>query len=145
MKAGAILLFGRHMEKLKRLVVTATLVCWCTGAVLPQANSRPGSAPADEKIYTSKEVDKRAKITLFPPPQCTEQAEKNYYSGTITLWLVLRSTGGVTDITVVHGGPNGMTDQCIEAAKKIKFRAAVKDGRQVSQHVRAEYSLNCHW
>jgi hypothetical protein len=40
--------------------------------------------------------------------------------------------------------PDGLTEACINAARKIKFIPAMKDGRFVSQYVTIEYNFNIY-
>lgn len=58
----------------------------------------------------------------------------------VVLRAVLGSNGKVTNIVVVSGVP-GLTDGAINAARKIKFDPAIKDGRYVSMWVQLEYNF----
>jgi hypothetical protein len=61
------------------------------------------------------------------------------------------TTGEVGDIKVVtnikRGGkevkelPGGLTKQAIDAAGKIKFKPALKDGKAVSMYLQVEYKF----
>ena len=62
----------------------------------------------------------------------------------MVLRAVLSSTGEVTDITVISGLPYGLTEKAIEAARKIKFVPAVKDGKKVSMWMQIEYNFNLY-
>lgn len=95
-------------------------------------------------VYTAKEVDTKVVISLRPPPRYTARARHNDTAGTVTLRLVLAASGGVTDIEVLKGLPDGLTENAIEAARKIKFSPATKDGRPVSQRVIVFYTFTVH-
>ncbi len=57
---------------------------------------------------------------------------------------VLNRAGEVTDIKVEAGLPHGLTTKAAEAAKKIRFQPAQKDGRPVSQYIILEYNFNIY-
>jgi outer membrane biosynthesis protein TonB len=40
--------------------------------------------------------------------------------------------------------PDGLTEKAIEAARRISFTPAEKDGRKVSQYVTIEYNFNIY-
>lgn len=100
--------------------------------------------PATEKVFRAGEVDQRAQVLEKPPPVYTEAARKNSVTGFVVLRAVLSSTGQVTNITVVRGLPDGLTERAIAAAKQLKFNPAMKDGKPVSQYVQLEYILNLY-
>jgi len=104
--------------------------------------SQKTGAPATEKVYTGKEVDQRAQIFDKPKPFYTDSARTSLTSGTVVLRAVLASSGQVTNIRVITGLPNGLTEQAIAAAKKLKFTPAMKDGKAVSQEIQLEYNFS---
>ncbi|MBV9924588.1 MAG: energy transducer TonB [Acidobacteria bacterium] len=129
------------------------------------ANSRPGvsplntsplppvpkvgdSAPApvaeENRPLRQAEVTRKALITAKPEPGFTESARKFDVTGVVRLRAVLSRTGEVTNISVVRYLPHGLTERAIEAAKRIKFTPAQKDGRPVSQYVVLEYNFNIY-
>jgi len=64
--------------------------------------------------------------------------------GVVVLRAVFSSTGQVTDITVISGLPYGLTEKTIEAARRIKFIPAMKDGQNVSTWMLLEYNFNLY-
>jgi TonB family protein len=82
---------------------------------------------------------KRAFITSRPEPGFTEAARRNDVEGVVRLRAVLNVSGEVTDISVVKGLPDGLTERAVAAAKQIKFTPAERDGRKVSQYVELDY------
>jgi TonB family protein len=114
------------------------LVCQASSPVLAQqATKEP-----PEKVYEPKDVDRRAKILRKGEPQYTEQARRNHTSGSVLLQVVLKGSGEVGEIKVIRDLPDGLTDECIRAAREIKFEPAVKDGNPVSQYLRLQYTFN---
>jgi len=59
----------------------------------------------------------------------------------VILRVVFAKTGRVENITVIRGLPNGVTEKCIEAAKQIKFKPAMKEGQPVSMWMQLEYAM----
>ncbi|HEU0175032.1 MAG TPA: M56 family metallopeptidase [Blastocatellia bacterium] len=71
----------------------------------------------------------------------TQAARDNKIEGTVILNVVFRADGKISDIKVVQGLPDGLTENTIEAAKKIRFDPAVKDGRPVSVRGKLEFTF----
>jgi TonB family protein len=94
-----------------------------------------------EKIYQPEEVDRRPRITRKSEPRYTEQARKNHTNGYVVLRVVLKSSGDVGEITVIRGLEDGLTEECIRAARETKYEPAMKDGNPVSTYVKFEYSF----
>jgi TonB family protein len=94
--------------------------------------------------FKQNEVTQRALITFKPEPGFTEDARRNNVTGLVRLRAVLSASGEVSNVSVVKGLPDGLTEKAISAAKQIKFRPAQKDGRTVSQYVVLEYNFNIY-
>ena len=92
-----------------------------------------------ERIYRGTEVDVKARILQKFEPQYTFEARRARTTGTVVLKAVFSSTGNITNIRVISGLPNGLTEQAIAAARRIKFRPAMRDGKPVSMWVQLEY------
>jgi TonB family protein len=95
-----------------------------------------------ERIYASRELDVKARIIAKPEPGYTEEARKNGVTGVVVLRAVLSKTGNVTNVRVVSGLPYGLTEKAIEAATKLQFTPAMKDGQNVSMWIQLEYHFN---
>jgi TonB family protein len=106
----------------------------------------PGDAgPVDyTRAFRSNEVTARAIITSKPDPGYTEEARKNNVSGVVRLRVLLHASGLVTNIHVVKGLPDGLSERAIASARATAFRPAQKDGRTVSQWVLLEYNFNLY-
>ena len=96
------------------------------------------------RIFRHDEVSARAVITFKPEPGFTEEARRNNVTGTVRLRAILHANGAVTNVSIVKGLPDGLTEKAIAAARQIKFRPAQKDGRAVSQYVVLEYNFNIY-
>lgn len=94
-----------------------------------------------ETVFTAREVDVKARLLTKPLPSFPESAREKRISGTIILKVVLTSRGIVDNIQIVQA-VRGLTEHAIEAARKIKFMPAMKDGKYVSTTLQLEYSLS---
>ena len=103
-----------------------------------------GGGPDYSKPFSQRDVTRKANITSKPEPLYTEEARKNQVTGTVRLRLILGASGSVSGITPLTRLPDGLTEKAIEAARRISFTPAEKDGRKVSQYVTIEYNFNIY-
>jgi len=94
------------------------------------------------RVFNPKEVTQKAVIVYKGDPGFTEEARQNNVTGVVRLKAVLGSNGRVSNINVVKGLPDGLTERAIYAARHALFFPAQKDGRDVSQHITFEYYFN---
>jgi len=102
---------------------------------------------ASGEIYTGKQVDTKARLIKKPDPvypTYSDKARAEQITGTVILRCIFAADGTVTNIRVVQGLPDGLTEKAIEAARKIKFVPATKDGRNVSMWMQLEYNFNLY-
>ena len=97
-----------------------------------------------ERIYRNSEVDKRPIVSKKPTPSYPRDARSSGVRGTVIIRCIFSATGKVTNIRVVSGQPMGLTERSIEAAEKIQFKPALKDGKPVSVWMQLEYNFNVH-
>lgn len=113
-----------------------------------EVSNGPGDSPSPlqsdtgERIFTGREVDRKARLFTRVAPNYTEDARNNKISGVVILKTIFSKTGEVTNIRVVSGLPYGLTEQAIKAARGIKFTPAMKDGQPVSMWMQLEYNFN---
>jgi TonB family protein len=106
-----------------------------------RVNDKPDAA---RTIFSVREVTQRAIMYSKPEPDYPRRARQNNTTGTVRLRMVLGADGVVRHLLVVRGLPDGITEACLEAARKIKFTPAIKDGRPVSTAVMVEYGFNIY-
>jgi TonB family protein len=95
------------------------------------------------KIYMPTEVTTRARVLQRrDEPEYTEEARRNLVSGIVVLRAVIAFDGRLRGIRVVSGLPFGLTQNAIDAARKIKFAPALLNGQPVSQYIQIEYNFN---
>ena len=74
----------------------------------------------------------------------TEEARQNKIQGTVMLTAVFTADGRITGIRVIRGLPDGLTEKAIEAAQKIRFQPATKNGAAVSVRANLEFTFNLY-
>jgi protein TonB len=97
-----------------------------------------------ERIYTSKEVDQKVQILKKPTPRYNEEARRRKTSGYVIVRAILSADETVKHIEIITGLPNGLSEKAIEAARQIKFKPAIKDGKPVSIWVELEYGFHIY-
>ena len=95
-------------------------------------------------VLAPREATLRAKVVTKPEPRYTERARMNQVTGTVVLRGVFSSSGTLTNISVVKGLSDGLTERAMLAAKQIRFIPAIKDGRFVSTWLQLEYNFNLY-
>ena len=115
-----------------------------TSPTPPVASKELPSEVDGEHIYKSSETDERFHILKKPEPSYTREGRRHLTKGLVVLRLILAADETVKHIEVVKGLPDGLTDKSIEAAQKIKFKPAQKDGKPVSVWVEVEYGFNIY-
>src|SRR6266403_181218 len=94
------------------------------------------------EVYSGKDVAIKAIVEKNSEPSYTRDARKHKIEGTVILKCVFASNGKVTNIHVISGLPDGLTERAVKAAQKIKFKPATRDGKPVSMWMQLEYNFN---
>ena len=68
-------------------------------------------------------------------------ARQNGITGTVVIKCVFAWNGSVNNVRIVSSLPFGLTERAVDAAKKIRFIPAVKDGKYVSMWMQLEYNF----
>ena len=97
--------------------------------------------PPDVAGFSPKEVDVKAEILTRPEPGYTREARRAGVQGNVILRVLLLPNGKIDRVRVVRRVPFGLTENAIRAACEIKFKPAVKAGKEVSQWVQIEYGF----
>jgi TonB family protein len=95
-------------------------------------------------IFSGKDCTTKARIISKPEPVYSEEARNHNVVGTVVLRAVFSYDGTVRNIVAVRGLKYGLTEKAIQAARKIKFVPATKDGRLVSMWMQLEYNFNLY-
>jgi TonB family protein len=89
--------------------------------------------------FLPKEVDVKAEIKARPDPSYTREARRVGVQGVVVLKALLKPDGKIDRVRVVQDLPFGLTENAIRAACEIKFKPAVKAGKEVPQWVTLQY------
>jgi TonB family protein len=95
-----------------------------------------------EKVYNGRDVTTKVKVQSKPEPAYTEKARSAGTSGTVILRAVFSANGTVEHILVLRSVPDGLTEEAIRAARKIKFIPATKDGKLVAVFMELQYNFS---
>jgi len=95
-------------------------------------------------IYSGKQVDQKVRILAKPDPHYDKHELQKSAPGAIVLRAVFCGSGEVTDIKLQRGLSGKLDEKAVEAASKIRFIPAEKDGQKVSQVLIVEYYVNSH-
>ena len=99
---------------------------------------------SSEAVVFGDEVTTKARVLSKPEPSYTESARRAQVTGTVVLRAVFAADGGVRNILVIEGLPNGLTERAIAAARLIRFTPAMIDGKAVSMFIQLEYNFNLY-
>ena len=104
----------------------------------------PPSYPQDRsgRVFTAKQVDRKAAILAKPEANLTEAARWHNTFGTVIVHVVLAANGKVTGIKVVKGLRDGLNENAMAAARQIEFRPAIRRGLFVATSMKLEYNFN---
>jgi TonB family protein len=135
------LMLGSLFSKAPRVVQTNRGIIIGTGSGFGGPTGREFN---NDRLFLPREVEQKARILWRSEPEYTEEARENQVAGVVVLQAVFAEDGLVKNIRIVSGLPYGLTEKAVEAARKIKFSPALKDGRAVSQYIQIEYNFNLY-
>jgi protein TonB len=76
-----------------------------------------------------------------PRPLYTEEARKNKIQGTVRARVLVGADGGVKQVRIARGLPDGLNEEAIRAAYQIRFRPALKNGQPVAYWMPVEIAF----
>ena len=103
-----------------------------------------GEKSGTNPIYAGRDVTTKVQLISKPEPEYTQSARNGQITGTVVLKAVFASDGSVRHILVVQALPNGLTQQSIAAARRIRFIPATLNGKPVSMWMQLEYNYNLY-
>jgi protein TonB len=78
-----------------------------------------------------------------PRPNYTEEARKNKIQGVVRVRVLVGADGSAKQVRLAGGGlPDGLNEEAISAAYKMRFKPAMKDGQPVAYWVPVEIEFN---
>lgn len=100
-----------------------------------------GSGSGGNEILTATS-NMKPNIISKEKARYTEQARTNRVQGTVLVSAIFNANGQITGVRVVRGLPDGLNEEAIKAAQKIRFSPAMKNGQPVSVRMSMEFSFN---
>ncbi len=114
------------------------------GIEIVDGEGLPFDNPTCDQLFTGPQVDNKVRLVQKPEPTYTEPARENQVTGTVIIKAVFSCNGSLTNIQTVEGLPNGLTEQAIAAARKIKFVPGIKGGKYASMWMQLVYNFNLY-
>jgi TonB family protein len=110
----------------------------------PKKHSTAGQAQSATGPIEQMSVSLRPTILYREKAQYTKEAKDNKVEGTVVLSAVFGADGQIGDIRVIRGLPDGLTENAITAANKIRFEPAMKNGQPVSVRGSIEFTFSLY-
>ena len=105
-----------------------------TGRVAQTGFGDTGYAPAAAPVHREVAVNSTPlKILNKPNPGYTEEARRLKIEGDVTLQVRFTATGQVEVLRIVSGLGYGLDELAKDAAQRIQFKPATRDGRPVDE------------
>lgn len=82
------------------------------------------------------------KVISAPDPEFSDEARRKHVDGIVLLRLTVSENGDVTDAVVTKGLGYGLDEKALEAVRRWKFQAPLKDGQPISTSVNVEVSFH---
>lgn len=117
-----------------------------TPTPIPTPSPTPTPIPTPVPIFAVYPMSAglSPKILYRESAAYTPKAKAEKIQGTVVLLAVFHETGMITNINVIRPLPHGLTEQAIDAARKIRFIPAMKDGKLVSVRGQLEFTFNLY-
>lgn len=97
--------------------------------------------PATAETVYDATASELPKITYREQADYTPEAREKKIEGKVRLSVVFGADGKIKAIRVASGLPYGLTEEAIDAARRIRFEPAMKDGKPVNVRVSMEFSF----
>ncbi|MBS1794562.1 MAG: TonB family protein [Acidobacteria bacterium] len=108
------------------------------------AVSPPVNKTAPELKTANDETMVPLKIVLKSRANYTDAARTSKVQGRVQLRVTFAANGGITDVSVISGLAEGLTEQAIAAARKILFIPPSRNGIKYSVTKPVEYSFTIY-
>ena len=94
-----------------------------------QADAAPAAAPKRERPVSR--FDAEVEVLSKPKPVYTEEARRLHLEGDVVLNVTFQANGKLVVLSVASGLGHGLDEAAIDAAKRIEFNPARRDGQPV--------------
>ena len=83
-------------------------------------------------------------LKILHKPRAAYPTGGGCFQGKVVLRVTFLQTGKIGPISVISGLGNGATEKALEAAKKIKFKPSIKNGKPVPVTKAFEYTFTIY-
>lgn len=97
----------------------------------------------EKPVFTPK-TNIGLKIVSKPRAIYTDSARQNMVQGKVVLRVTFKKDGEIGKIKVVKGLPRGLSQNAVEAARKIKFEPQIGNGKPVTVTKNIEYNFTIY-
>jgi TonB family protein len=118
------------------------LTAICDPAIQVVDQTTAADAPVDPLTRSPSSPNQKMTILYQEKAKYTDEARRYEVQGSVVLNVMFSYDGTIQSIQVVRELPYGLTENAIEAAKKIKFNPAIKNGEPVSVRGNLEFKFN---
>ena len=108
----------------------------------PQFTNGKPSGNSNEVFTQTRDL--RPTILYKERAKYTEAARERKIQGTVVLSVIFGADGRIRDIRTVHGLPEGLTEESISVAQRIRFNPAVRNGKPVNVRATIEYNFTLY-
>ncbi len=84
------------------------------------------------------------RILHKPRPQYTDEARSNGTEGTVVLRVTFLASGQIGSVQPVKGLGDGLTEQAIDAARRLQFEPAIRNGTPLTVTKMVEYTFSIY-
>ena len=115
-----------------------------TGSGLPRDGGDKTTGPGDHEGIPMASGSMRPTILYREKARYTEDARAEKVQGAVILLATFTADGRITNIRVLKGLPNGLTQEAIKAAQRIRFNPALRNGVAITVQARLEYNFSLY-
>ena len=117
---------------------------WNTGNGKPRKGGDDLTGTGDREAIPMASGSMRPTILYREKARYTEEARAEKVQGAVILLATFTADGRITNIRVLKGLPNGLTQEAIKAAQRIRFNPAMRNGAAVTVQARLEYNFSLY-
>ena len=117
---------------------------WNTGGKFPKRGGDPTTGFGDHEGVPMATGSMRPTILYREKARYTEDARAEKVQGAVILLATFTAEGRITNIRVLKGLPEGLTQEAIKAAQHIRFNPALRNGVAVTVQARLEYNFSLY-
>ncbi len=104
----------------------------------------PTNGPGNLEGVPMASGSMRPTILYREKARYTEDARAEKVQGAVILLATFTADGRITNVRVLKGLPNGLTQEAIKAAQRIRFNPAVRNGTPITVQARLEYNFSLY-